>query len=144
MRARADLDFGGATMIREAPGCPVRQRVLAASIRGCCLRGSRGAGGAGRREPLCARAQSYTRLALLLRCCRITSRIRSWRMETPSDQAADLPARVAQWIAGGETYEVEFKGERRERLNDRDLVRLSGGIRGAGVQPGPQDRHARR
>jgi hypothetical protein len=25
-------------------------------------------------------------------------------------QAADLPARVAQWIAGGETYEVEFKG----------------------------------
>ena len=32
-------------------------------------------------------------------------------METPSDQAADLPARVAQWIAGGETYEVEFKGE---------------------------------
>ena len=28
-----------------------------------------------------------------------------------------------QWIAGGETYEVEFKGEQRERLNDRDLVR---------------------
>lgn len=26
-------------------------------------------------------------------------------MKTPSDQAADLPARVAQWIAGGETYE---------------------------------------
>jgi len=25
-------------------------------------------------------------------------------------------------IAGGETYEVEFKGEQRERLNDRDLV----------------------
>ena len=43
-------------------------------------------------------------------------------METPSDQTADLPARVAQWIAGGETYEVEFKGEQRERLNDRDLV----------------------
>jgi len=43
-------------------------------------------------------------------------------METPSDQAADLPARVAQWIAGGETYEVEFEGEQRERLNDRDLV----------------------
>jgi hypothetical protein len=30
--------------------------------------------------------------------------------------------RVAQWIAGGETYGVEFKGEQRERLNDRDLV----------------------
>ena len=43
-------------------------------------------------------------------------------METPLDQAADLPARVAQWIAGGETYEVEFKGEQRERLNDRDFV----------------------
>jgi ATP-dependent DNA helicase RecG len=43
-------------------------------------------------------------------------------METPSDHAADLPARVAQWIAGGETYEVEFKGEQRERLNDSDLV----------------------
>ena len=43
-------------------------------------------------------------------------------MGTPSDQTADLPARVAQWIAGGETYEVEFKGEQRERLNDRDLV----------------------
>jgi predicted HTH transcriptional regulator len=33
-----------------------------------------------------------------------------------------LRARVAQWIAGGEIYEVEFKGELRERLNDRDLV----------------------
>src|SRR5579859_2359657 len=43
-------------------------------------------------------------------------------MGTPSDQTADMPARVAQWIAGGETYEVEFKGEQRERLNDRDLV----------------------
>jgi hypothetical protein len=43
-------------------------------------------------------------------------------METPPDQAADLPARVAQWIAGGETYEGEFKGEQREQLNDRDLV----------------------
>jgi hypothetical protein len=32
-------------------------------------------------------------------------------MGTPSDQTADLPARVAQWIAGGETYVVEFKGE---------------------------------
>jgi ATP-dependent DNA helicase RecG len=43
-------------------------------------------------------------------------------METPSDQAVDLPGRVARWVTGGETYEVEFKGEQRERLNDRDLV----------------------
>lgn len=43
-------------------------------------------------------------------------------METPSGPAADLAPRVAQWIAGGETYEVEFKGEQRERLNDGDLV----------------------
>lgn len=43
-------------------------------------------------------------------------------METQSDAAADLPERVARWIAGGESYEVEFKGEHRERLNDRDLV----------------------
>jgi ATP-dependent DNA helicase RecG len=33
-----------------------------------------------------------------------------------------LPARVAQWIAGAETYEVGFKGEQRDGLNDRDLV----------------------
>ena len=43
-------------------------------------------------------------------------------METPSDQAAGLPARVGQWIAGGETYEVGFRGEQRERLDDRDLA----------------------
>jgi hypothetical protein len=43
-------------------------------------------------------------------------------MGTLSDQTADMPAHVEQWIAGGETYEVEFKGEQRERLNDRDLV----------------------
>jgi ATP-dependent DNA helicase RecG len=30
--------------------------------------------------------------------------------------------RVPQWIAVGETHEVEFKGEQRERLNDRDLA----------------------
>ena len=47
---------------------------------------------------------------------------RGWRMEMMSDHAADLPARVARWIAGGETYGVEFEGEQRERLNDRDLV----------------------
>jgi ATP-dependent DNA helicase RecG len=29
---------------------------------------------------------------------------------------------VSQWIAGGEQYDVEFKSEQRERLNDRDLV----------------------
>jgi len=28
---------------------------------------------------------------------------RGWRMEMMSDHAADLPARVARWIAGGET-----------------------------------------
>ncbi len=62
-------------------------------------------------------------------------------METPSDFAADLPARVARWIAGGETYEVEFKGEQRERLNDRDLVEAvvclangSGGVLLVGVE----------
>lgn len=67
---------------------------------------------------------SYARLALVLRSCRITSHIRSLRMGMPSDQAADLPERAAQWIAGcaGRTYEVEFKGEQRERLDDRDLV----------------------
>ena len=90
--------WAGVAAIREAPGCPMRQRVLAASSRGCCLPGARGAGGAGRREQLCARAQNYTRLAIRLRWCRITSRTRSWRMEMPSDQVADLPARVAQWI----------------------------------------------
>ena len=34
----------------------------------------------------------------------------------------DLSAQVARWAAGGEQYDVEFKGERRERLNDRDLL----------------------
>ncbi len=43
-------------------------------------------------------------------------------METPPEQPADLAARAARWIADGETYEVEFKSEQRERLNDRDLV----------------------
>src|SRR5438876_5508934 len=59
--------FGGATVIRDGSGCPVRQRVRAA----------RGGGGDGRREPLCARAQSYTRPAIRLRWCRITSRKRT-------------------------------------------------------------------
>jgi ATP-dependent DNA helicase RecG len=43
-------------------------------------------------------------------------------MVPSSGVADDLSARVARWIAGGESYEVEFKGEERERLNDRDLV----------------------
>ncbi len=38
---------------------------------------------------------------------------------TPVD---DLGALVRQWAAEGENYHVEFKGEQRERLNDRDLV----------------------
>jgi hypothetical protein len=67
----------------------------------------------------CAKLYAFSATLAMLR---ITSRISSWRMETPSDHAADLPARVTQWIAGGETYEVEFKGEQRERLNDSDLV----------------------
>ena len=29
---------------------------------------------------------------------------------------------MAVWLAGGETYSVEFKSEQRDRLNDRDLV----------------------
>lgn len=36
--------------------------------------------------------------------------------------AEGLAERVADWIAGGETYRVEFKGEGRERLGDRELV----------------------
>src|SRR5260370_13868900 len=107
--------LGGASAVGEAPGCRMRQRVLAASIRGCCLLGSRGAGGAGRREQLCARAQSYTRLTIRLRWRRITSRKRSWRMETPSDQAADVPARVAQWTAGGVAPSVEVKRAQRDQ-----------------------------
>jgi ATP-dependent DNA helicase RecG len=53
----------------------------------------------------------------------------------------DLPTRVARWIADGECYEVEFKGEQRERLNDRDLVEAvvclangSGGVLLVGVE----------
>ncbi|HTU77037.1 MAG TPA: crosslink repair DNA glycosylase YcaQ family protein [Trebonia sp.] len=62
-------------------------------------------------------------------------------MGTPSDPPADLPGRVARWIADGETYEVEFKGEQRERLNDRDLVEVvvclangTGGVLLVGVE----------
>jgi ATP-dependent DNA helicase RecG len=62
-------------------------------------------------------------------------------MATPPDQAADLSTRVARWISGGESYEVEFKGEEKERLNDRDLVEAvvclangSGGVLLVGVE----------
>jgi ATP-dependent DNA helicase RecG len=55
--------------------------------------------------------------------------------------AGGLAERVARWIAGGETYEVEFMGEGRERFNDRDLVEAvvclangSGGVLLVGVE----------
>ncbi|WP_199757719.1 helix-turn-helix domain-containing protein [Micromonospora sp. Llam0] len=64
---------------------------------------------------------------------------------------------LADWIArlieDGETYEVEFKGERRERLNDRDLVEavvclangnggvLLVGVEDDGVVSGARARH---
>lgn len=32
------------------------------------------------------------------------------------------PDRVREWLSGGEQYEVEFKSEAKESLNDRDLV----------------------
>jgi ATP-dependent DNA helicase RecG len=58
-----------------------------------------------------------------------------------SDSVEDLSARVARWAAAGESYEVEFKGEQRERLNDRDLVEAvvclangSGGVLLVGVE----------
>lgn len=62
-------------------------------------------------------------------------------MAIPADPMEDLPTRVARWIAAGECYEVEFKGEQRERLNDRDLVEAvvclangSGGVLLVGVE----------
>jgi ATP-dependent DNA helicase RecG len=33
-----------------------------------------------------------------------------------------MRTQVAQWTSAGESYDVEFKGEERERLNDRDLI----------------------
>ncbi|MDV6013857.1 AAA family ATPase [Haloechinothrix sp. LS1_15] len=49
--------------------------------------------------------------------------------------------RVRQWLAAGESYEVEFKSERRGPLNDRDLVEVvtcltngSGGALVVGVE----------
>jgi ATP-dependent DNA helicase RecG len=42
---------------------------------------------------------------------------------TPSvNEMGDLSARVARWVAAGEQYDVEFKGELHGSLNDRDLV----------------------
>jgi ATP-dependent DNA helicase RecG len=43
-------------------------------------------------------------------------------MGGPATPADDMRTQVAQWTAGGERYDVEFKGEERERLNDRDLI----------------------
>ncbi|MGH8917460.1 MAG: RNA-binding domain-containing protein, partial [Actinomycetes bacterium] len=58
------------------------------------------------------------------------------------DEAADAsPSQVRAWIAGGERYDVEFKGEHRGPLNDRDLVEVvvclangSGGVLLVGVE----------
>jgi ATP-dependent DNA helicase RecG len=43
-------------------------------------------------------------------------------MQTLSGLGDSLPERVSRYIAEGESYEVEFKGEGRAPLNDRDLV----------------------
>lgn len=43
-------------------------------------------------------------------------------MAMPPGRVGELPVRVSRWIAAGETYEVEFKGEKNDALNDRDLV----------------------
>jgi len=39
-----------------------------------------------------------------------------------ADGIDDASAQVARWVAAGEQYEVEFKGEQHGRLNDRELV----------------------
>ncbi|MFF5079652.1 DNA glycosylase AlkZ-like family protein [Actinoplanes sp. NPDC000266] len=68
-------------------------------------------------------------------------------------QMSDMPGRVARWVAAGEQYDVEFKGERRERLNDQDLVEaivclangrggvLLVGVEDDGVITGARPRH---
>ncbi|GID25196.1 RNA-binding domain-containing protein [Paractinoplanes brasiliensis] len=43
-------------------------------------------------------------------------------MTVSAGSGGDLSAQVVRWAAAGEQYDVEFKGERRERLNDRDLL----------------------
>lgn len=74
-------------------------------------------------------------------------------MVVSAESREDLPARVNRWIAGGERYDVEFKGEQRERLNDRDLVEavvclangrggvLLVGVEDDGTVSGAQPRH---
>jgi len=60
---------------------------------------------------------------------------------TTSDEAETSVRRVRAWIATGERYDVEFKGERRSPLNDRELVEAvvclangSGGVLLVGVE----------
>jgi len=73
---------------------------------------------------------------------------------TTAEGAGDVSAdRVRAWIGGGERYDVEFKGELRGPLNDRDLVEAvvclangSGGVLLVGVEDdgtptGAQPRH---
>lgn len=62
-------------------------------------------------------------------------------VEEEPGSAESLAERVARLIAGGETFEVEFKGESRERFNDRDLIEAvvclangSGGMLLVGVE----------
>jgi ATP-dependent DNA helicase RecG len=62
-------------------------------------------------------------------------------MSTPPSVGEDLPERVARFVTEGESYEVEFKGESRAPLNDRDLVEAvvclangSGGVLLVGVE----------
>jgi len=62
-------------------------------------------------------------------------------MQQQPGSAESLAECVARLIAGGETFEVEFKGEGRERFNDQDLVEAvvclangSGGMLLVGVE----------
>lgn len=43
-------------------------------------------------------------------------------MPAPPSLGEGLPERISRLVAEGESYEVEFKGESRAPLNDRDLV----------------------
>jgi ATP-dependent DNA helicase RecG len=62
-------------------------------------------------------------------------------MQQQPGSAESLAERVARLIAGGETFEVEFKGEGQERFNDQDLIEAvvcpangSGGMLLVGVE----------
>lgn len=62
-------------------------------------------------------------------------------MAVPSEPVGDLRERVTRWAAGGERYEIEFKGEHHGKLNDRDLVEAvvclangSGGVLLVGIE----------